>query len=75
MKMMIDNDDDEDDYDASHEGQGCLDKLHAKEVARENFSKLRKRLAWGEAVITTFQVSITELRHKYSLHFQAKIMT
>ena len=71
---MIDNDDDED--DASHEvSKGCRDKLHAKEVARENFSKLRKRLAWGEAVITTFQVSITELKHKYSLHFQAKIMT
>ena len=75
MKMMIDIDDDEDDYCASHQGQGCRDKLHAKEVARENFSKLRKLLAWGEAVITTFQVSITELKHKYSLHFQAKIMT
>lgn len=75
MKMMIDNDDDDDDYCASHQGQGCRDKLHAKEVARENFSKLRKLLAWGEAVITTFQVSITELKHKYSLHFQAKIMT
>ena len=75
MKMMIDNGDDEDDYCASQQGQGCRDKLHAKEVARENFSKLRKLLAWGEAVISTFQVSITEPKHKYSLHFQAKIMT
>ena len=42
---------------------------------RWHANKLRKLLAWGEAVITTFQVSITELKHKYSLHFQAKIMT
>ena len=59
----------------SNKVRDVVTSLHAKEVARENFSKLRKLLAWGEAVITTFQVSITELKHKYSLHFQAKIMT